>query len=156
MDAPVHFHGRSHGFPFTHPREQIFLAWCWVIARPLPSRGVVLLSLPSGVGLTGVGLVICPMLGRHPCILECQLLMQWGGANCNVGCLNVHAALSLSMRGCLLQPGILPHKACPPICPWSSSSLERDPPWLGWDHQISSLWHLFSSCSTTYVSESLP
>ena len=39
-----------------HPRE-VSLAWCWVITRPSSSCGVVLLSLPLGVGLTGVGLV---------------------------------------------------------------------------------------------------
>ena len=56
VDAPVDIHRRSHSFPFIHPRE-VFLAWCWVITRPLPSCGIVLLSLPLGVGLTGMGLV---------------------------------------------------------------------------------------------------
>ena len=45
-----------HSFPFIHPRE-VFLAWHWVITRPLSSFGVVLLSLPLGLGLTGEGLV---------------------------------------------------------------------------------------------------
>ena len=56
MDAPADIHRRSQSFPFIHPRE-VFLAWCRVIIRPLSSCGVVLLSLPLGVGLTGVGLV---------------------------------------------------------------------------------------------------
>ena len=56
VDALVNAHGRSHRLPFIHPRE-IYLAWCWVITRPLSSCGIVLLSLPLGVGLTGVGLV---------------------------------------------------------------------------------------------------
>ena len=56
VDAPVDIHGRSHSFPFIHPRE-VFLTWCWVIARSLSSCGTVSLSLPLGVGLTGVGLV---------------------------------------------------------------------------------------------------
>ena len=56
VDAPVDVHGRSHSFPFIHPRG-VFLAWCWVITRPLSSCCIVLLSLPLGVGLTGVGLV---------------------------------------------------------------------------------------------------
>ena len=51
-----HIHGRSHSFMLIHPRED-FLAWCWVIARPLSSHGVFSLSLPLGVGFTGVGLV---------------------------------------------------------------------------------------------------
>ena len=52
----VDVHRRSHSFPFIHPRE-VFLAWCWVITSWSSSCGVVLLSLPPGVGLTGVGLV---------------------------------------------------------------------------------------------------
>ena len=56
VHTPVDVHGRSHSFPFIHPREA-FLAWHWVIARPSSSCGIVLLSLPLGVGLTGVGLV---------------------------------------------------------------------------------------------------
>ena len=55
MDTLVDIHGRSHSFLFIHPRK-VFLAWCWVIARPLSSCDVVL-SLPPGVGLTWVGLV---------------------------------------------------------------------------------------------------
>ena len=56
VDVPVDIHGRSCSFPFICPRK-FFLAWCWVIARPLSSCGIVLLSLPPGVGLTGVWLV---------------------------------------------------------------------------------------------------
>ena len=56
VDTPADVQRRSHSFPFIHPRE-VFLTWCWVIARPLSSCGIVSLSLPPGVGLTGVGLV---------------------------------------------------------------------------------------------------
>ena len=56
VDGLADIHGRSHCFPFIHPRE-VFLAWCLVFARPSSSCGIVLLSLPLGVGLTGVGLV---------------------------------------------------------------------------------------------------
>ena len=56
VDAPADIHGRSHSFLLIHPRE-VLLAWCWVIARPLSSYDEVLLSLPLGVGLTGVALV---------------------------------------------------------------------------------------------------
>ena len=55
VDAPVDIHRRSHNFPFIHSRE-VFLSWHWVITRPLSSCGIVLLSLPPGAGLTGVGL----------------------------------------------------------------------------------------------------
>ena len=51
--ADVHI---SHSFLFIHPRE-VFLAWCWVITRPLSSYCIISLSLPLAVGLTGVGLV---------------------------------------------------------------------------------------------------
>ena len=56
VDALVDVHRRCPSFLLMHPRE-VFLAWCWVIARPLPSHGIVSLSLPLGVGLTGVELV---------------------------------------------------------------------------------------------------
>ena len=56
VDALVDIHGRSHTFPLIHPRE-VFLAWWWVITQPLSSCGIISLSLPLGVGLTGVGLV---------------------------------------------------------------------------------------------------
>ena len=45
VDALVDVHRRSHSFPLIHPRE-VFLAWCWVIIRPLSSHGIVSLSLP--------------------------------------------------------------------------------------------------------------
>ena len=56
VDTPADIHRRSHNFPLIHPRE-VLLAWCWVNATPLSTCGVILLSLPLGVGLTGVGLV---------------------------------------------------------------------------------------------------
>ena len=55
VDALVDVHGRSHSFPFIHPRE-VFLAWCWVIGRPPSPHGIVSLSLPLGVDLTRLGL----------------------------------------------------------------------------------------------------
>ena len=56
VDNLADIHRRSSSFPLIHPRE-VFLAWCWVIARPLSSHGVFSLSFPLGVGLTWVGLV---------------------------------------------------------------------------------------------------
>ena len=56
VDPLVDVHRRSHSFLLIHPRE-VFLAWCWVYMRPSSSHGIVLLSLPLGVGLTVVGLV---------------------------------------------------------------------------------------------------
>ena len=56
VDTPVDTHWRSHSFPLNHPR-QVWLNWCLVITRPLSTHGIVSLSLPLGVGLTGLGLV---------------------------------------------------------------------------------------------------
>ena len=56
VDAPVDVHGRSCNFPLIQPRE-VFVARHWMGTRPLATQGVFLLSLPLGVGLTGVGLV---------------------------------------------------------------------------------------------------
>ena len=146
VDALADINGTSHSFLLIHPRE-VFLAWHWVIARPLSSCGIVLLSHPLGVGLTGVGQVHLSILGGHPLPRESQVLTWWWGASCNVGCMNVHAGLSLHMRGHLLWTDVLPHMAYPPICLWSSSSPERYLPSLGWDHQVSNLCHLFSHSS---------
>ena len=55
VDTLADIHRRSHSFLFIHPRE-VFLTWCWVIARPSSSCGIVLLSLPPEVDLTGVEL----------------------------------------------------------------------------------------------------
>ena len=56
VDASADVHGKSCSFPLIHPRE-VFLTWWWVITRPLSSCAIVSLSIPLGVGLTGVGLV---------------------------------------------------------------------------------------------------
>ena len=56
VDALADIHGRSCNFPLIHLRE-VLLAWYWVIPRPLSSCGIISLSLPLGVGLTGVGMV---------------------------------------------------------------------------------------------------
>ena len=123
VDALADIHGRSHSFPFIHPRE-VFLAWCWVIARPLSSCSVVLLSLPLGIGLTGVGLahLSCAwQTSMHKGMPASDMMRR---SNCDVGSVNVHAGFSLHMRQCLLWSDGLPHETCPPICPWASSSLE--------------------------------
>ena len=56
VDALVDIHRRSCSFPLIHPRE-VFPAWCSVITTPSSSCGIILLSLPPGVGLAGEGLV---------------------------------------------------------------------------------------------------
>ena len=157
MDTLADIHGRSHSFLFIHPRE-VFLAWCWVIARPLSSFGIALLSFPPGVGLTGVGLVHLSHTWQTPMCkgTPASDAMRRSQLQCRM-CefLFICSGLSLHMRGGLSWSDILLFEACPPICPWSSSSLEKYLPWLGWDHQVSNLWHLFPSHSTTSVSEPL-
>ena len=66
MDTLVDVHGRSHSFLLIHPRE-VLLAWHWVIARPLSSHGIVLLSLPLGSGLNwgGTGISVPCLVDTH-------------------------------------------------------------------------------------------
>ena len=56
MDAPVGIHGRSHNFPFFHPREALLVGH-WVTALPLFSCGIYFFSPLTEVVLHGVGLV---------------------------------------------------------------------------------------------------
>ena len=56
VDAPVNVHGRSHNFPFFHPREALLVGH-WVTTLPLISCGILLSSPPAEVVLHGVGLV---------------------------------------------------------------------------------------------------
>ena len=69
--APVDVHGRSHNLQLIYSRE-VLLAWQWVIARPLSSHGIILLSLLLGVGFTGVGLVHWSHAWQTPTHRECQ------------------------------------------------------------------------------------
>ena len=131
-------HGRSCNFLFNPPQgslpnlmlgdyQTIIFLWHCLVVTSLRSR------------LTGVGLV-CPCLAWSVSMCkECQLLMQWGGAGCDVGCVNFHTGPSLHMRGHLSWSDVLPHEACPPIYHWSFSSLEKHLPWPGWDCQAS-IW----------------
>ena len=90
----------------------------------------------------GWGWYICPTLGGHPCIRECQLLMQWGGVSCDVGCMWLSMLVFHFMyRVNLSWSDVLPHEACPAILslifpfPWKAWL-----PWLGWDcHLVSKL-----------------
>ena len=139
VDALADIHGRSHSFTLIHPRE-VFLAWYWVTTRPLSSSGIVSLSLPSGMGLTGVGLVHL----SHAWQIPMHKGMPGSGAI-------RRSQLQCRMCECLCWSFTL---YTPPICP-SSSSLERHLPWLGQDHQVSNLQCLFSGHRTTSVSEPL-
>ena len=87
VDALADVHSRSRSFPLIHPRE-VCLAWHWVIAWPLFSHGVFLLSLPLGVGLTGVGLVHLSCAWQMPKHREMPVsdvmgsLLQWRMLDC--------------------------------------------------------------------------
>ena len=108
VDGLADVHGRNYSFPLIYPRE-VFLVWHWVIARPLSSCGVASLSLPPGVGLTGVGVVHPTNAWQTPTHNGHQFLMQWGGVSCGVGCVTAHVDLSHCTRGCLLQSDAPPH-----------------------------------------------
>ena len=56
VDALVDVHGRSHNFPFIHPRE-VLRVGCWVTALPLFSCGIHFIPPLTEVVLHGVGLV---------------------------------------------------------------------------------------------------
>ena len=55
VDALVDIHGRSHNFPFFHPREALLVGH-WVTALPLSSCGALFSSPLTEVVLCGVGL----------------------------------------------------------------------------------------------------
>ena len=88
VDTPVEVHGRRCSFSLIHPRE-VLLAWHWVIARPLTSHGIISLSLPLGIGLTGVGMVHLSHAWWTPMHREMLVsdamrrsLLQWGMHDC--------------------------------------------------------------------------
>ena len=56
VDALVDIHGRSHNFPFIHPREALLVS-CWVTALPLFSCGIHFTSPLTELVLHEVGLV---------------------------------------------------------------------------------------------------
>ena len=56
VDASVDIHGRSHNFPFFHPREALLVGH-QVTTLPLSSCGILFFSPPTEVVLHGVGLV---------------------------------------------------------------------------------------------------
>ena len=150
VDTLVDVHGRSHSFPLIHPRE-VFLAWCWVIARPLSSHGVFSLSLLLGVGLSGVGLV--------------HLSHAWWTPTHKgmpVSDVTRRSWLQCRMRDCpcwsvtlyegnLLWSDTPPHEAHPPTGLQSSSFPERHQPSLRQDHQASDPQHLSFGLSTISV-----
>ena len=120
VDAPADVHSRSHSLPLIHPRE-VCLAWHWVIIRPLFSHGIFSLSLPLGVGLTGVGLVHLSHAWQTP--------TPWG--NASFWCDNEESivvedlwlsvsSLLLHRRGHLSWSDAPPHMAYSPTCLLSS------------------------------------
>ena len=94
----VDTHGRSCSFPFIHPRE-VFPAWCWVIARPLSPYGVVSLSLPLEVGLTGMGLVHLSHAGQTPTHRRMPVSDARGEVSCGVGHVTVCTSLVTLYEG---------------------------------------------------------
>ena len=56
VDALVEVHGRSHNFPFFHPKEALLVGH-WVTALPISSCGILFFPPSTEVVLRGVGLV---------------------------------------------------------------------------------------------------
>ena len=156
VDAPVDVHGRSHSFPFIHPRE-VFLVWCWLITRPLSSCGIVSLSLPLGVGLTGVGLVHLshtwwtPTHKEMPASDTMRRSQLWCRMHeCPCWSFTLYEGTSVVIWHTTWW-GLSSHLSLIFLFPWKVSAL-----WLEWDYQVSKLWHQFSSHNTASVSEPLP
>ena len=130
LDTLDDIHGRSHSFPFIHPRE-VFLAWCWVITRPLSSCGVILLSLPSEVGLTGVELVHLShswQTPRHkgtPASDAMRRRQLWCRMHeCLCWSLTLYEGMSVAIW-CTTLWGLSSHLSVIFLFPWKASALTR-------------------------------
>ena len=151
----VDVRGRSHSFPLIHHRW-VFLAWCWVITRPSSSCGIVILSLPLGVGLSRVrfthlshtwqmstwkGMPASDAMRRRQ--LQCRMCECpcWSLTSYEGTCVMIWHTTSW---------GLSCHLSLIFLFPWKVSALIR------WDHQASILQHIFSGHSTISLFESGP
>ena len=130
VDALVDVHGRSHSFPFIHPRG-VFLAWCWMIARPLSSFGAVLLSFPLEVGLTGVGLVHLSHTWQIPMHkgTPASDMTRRSQLQCKVHefpcwAFNLYEGMSV-MIWCITLWGLSSHLSMIFLFPWKASALTK-------------------------------
>ena len=155
MDALADVHRRSYSFPFIHPRE-VFLAWCWLIARPLSSCGIVSLSFPSGVGLTWVELVYLSCTWQTPVHkgVPTSDTIRRGQLQCRV---HEHPCWSFTLyKGmsvviwCTTSWELSSHLSLISLFLCKVYALTRK------DCQVSNLWCQFSGCSTASVSKPLP
>ena len=150
VDAPVDVHRRSCSFPLIHPRE-VLLAWCWVIARPLSSCGIYSLSVPLGVGLTGVGLVHLSLAWQTPThrgtpvsdMTRSQL--QYRMCDHPGWPVTSYEGMSVAIW-CTTSWGSSSHLSLIFLFPWKASAFT-----LRQDHQVSNPLHLSFSCSTISV-----
>ena len=155
VDAPVDIHGRRYSFPLIYPRE-VFLAWCWVITRPSTACGIVSLSLPLGVGLTGMGLVhlshtwCTPTHKGMPASDTIRRSQSW----CRM--CEFPMWFSTSNKGmsvmiwCTTSWGLSSHLFSIFLLPWKAFTL------IWTRSQTSNLWYLFSSHSNISVCNPQP
>ena len=120
VDAPVDIHGRSHNFPFFHPRKSFTgrsLGDCLTIVLlqcPLPFT-----SYRGSIAWGGAGTPVPCMMAAHTqgnANLWCKEEVSFGG-----GLMTFCVGLSLSRRGCLSWSDAWPPKSPLPTYPWSSS-----------------------------------
>ena len=158
MHSSWHLHGRSHSFPFIHPRE-VFLAWHWVIARLSSSCGIVLLSHPPGSRLNcgGAG-TSAPYLADayaqgNTCFWHYEEEPAMQCRSTWIPMLVFHFIWGdvCHMIWCTILWGLSSHLSLIFLFPWKASALTRmrSP---GFKPTV----HLFSSHSTIFVSEPLP
>ena len=120
VDALVDVHGRSHNFPFFHPREGLLVGH-WVTALPLFSCGILFLSSLAEVVLCGVGLVHLSHVWWLPIHKGMPISDMMRGSCFSGGLMTFHVGYSLHKRGCQLQFDAPPPKSLFPTYPWSSS-----------------------------------
>ena len=143
-------HRRSHSFLLIHPRE-VILAWCWMITRP-SSCGIVLLSLPRS--RLNWGLLShtwqTPMHKGMPALDAMRRsLLQCRMGECLCWSFTSYKGISGVIWHTTLW-GLSSHLSLILLFPWKASDLTKQ------GLQASNLHHLFSSCSTVFVSEPLP
>ena len=120
VDAPVDVHGRSHNFPFIHPREALLVGH-WMTTLPLFSCGIHFIPPLTEVVLCGVGLVHLSHVWQLSIHNICQPLMQEEEVGFGGGLVTFPVGLSLHKRGCLLQSDAPLLRSLLPTYPWSSS-----------------------------------
>ena len=151
VDILVDVHGRSHNFPFSHPREALLVGH-WVTTLPLSSCGILFSSPLTEVVFHGMGLVhlshvwLLPIHQVTPISDAMRRSQFWWRTH------DLPVSSSLHKRGCQLQFDAPPPKSLLPTYPWSSSFPSRHLPLLVQGHQVSGSLCLYFCHSTISIS----